>query len=270
MEHCAQKYGLLPHLRFDTEIASADFDEEAGCWRLRTAAGEAIEAEVLVSGVGQLNRPHVPEIAGLESFRGTRFHSALWDHSVPLEGRRVGVIGNAASAIQFVPEIAKSAGHVSVFQRSANWMLPRGDRAYTEAEKQRFARHPWLAKLARWSIYLAFESQWPLFRRNRFLSKRYEKLSLDSLTEQIQDPALRQALRPTYPIGGKRILVSDDYYQALRRDNVELVTAGIERVTPEGVRTRDGREIPVDGATNGTTARAPTRASPSPASRTFS
>jgi cation diffusion facilitator CzcD-associated flavoprotein CzcO len=246
MEHCAQKYGLTPHFRFGTEIERADFDEDAGCWRLRTRDGEEIEAEVLVSGVGQLNRPSVPEIAGLESFRGERFHSARWDHSVPLDGRRVGVIGNAASAVQFVPEVAKRAGRVSVFQRSANWTIPRMDRAYTEKEKQRFARFPWLAKLVRWSIYLTFEMQWPVFRRSRFMAKRYEQVAEKNLYEVIQDAQMRQTLRPTYPIGGKRILISDDYYQALTRENVELVTAGIERVEPDGVRTRDGRRVPLD------------------------
>jgi cation diffusion facilitator CzcD-associated flavoprotein CzcO len=246
MEHCARKYGLLPHLRFDTEITGAEFDEDAALWRLHTAAGETIEAEVLVSGVGQLNRPAFPAIEGLERFRGQSFHSAQWDHGVPLEGRRVGVIGNAASAIQFVPEIAPKCRELVVFQRSANWMMPRMDRAYSEAEKKRFARHPWLARLVRWSIWATFELQWPVFRRNRFMASRYEKVSTEKMREMVSDPALQQALLPTYPIGGKRILISDDYYAALNRENVELVTAGIERVEEDGVATRDGRRIPLD------------------------
>jgi cation diffusion facilitator CzcD-associated flavoprotein CzcO len=246
MEHCAEKYGLRPHLRFDTEIASARFDEAAGVWQLRTAAGESIEAEVLVSGVGQLNRPALPEIPGLERFRGAKFHSARWDHGVALAGRRVGVVGNAASAIQFVPEVAREAGHLTVFQRSANWMLPRRDRVYSEREKRLFARHPWLARLMRWWIWAVFELQWPVFRRNRFMASRYEKLARRSLAEQVADLRLRQALVPDYPIGGKRILISDDYYAALGRENVEVVTAGIERIEEDAVVTRDGRRIPVD------------------------
>jgi cation diffusion facilitator CzcD-associated flavoprotein CzcO len=246
MEHCARKYGILPHVRFGTEIVSARFDEDAALWRLRTASGEQIEAEVLVAGVGQLNRPHLPEIPGLSSFRGPCFHSARWDHGVDLAGLRVGVIGNAASAIQFVPEIAPRTDRLFVFQRSANWMLPRNDRAYSEAEKRRFARHPWLAKLYRWWIWTAFELQWPVFRRNRFMASRYEKLAERSLREQVSDPALREALLPKYPIGGKRILISDDYYRTLLRENVELVTAGIERIEPDAVATRDGRRIPLD------------------------
>jgi cation diffusion facilitator CzcD-associated flavoprotein CzcO len=246
MEHCAEKYGLRPHLRFDTEIASAEYDEDAALWRLRTAAGETIEAAVLVSGVGQLNRPSLPEVPGLERFRGPRFHSARWDHGVDLAGKRVGVIGNAASAIQFVPEIAPRVGELVVFQRSANWMMPRNDRAIGERERRLFARHPWLARLARWWIWALFELQWPVFLRNRFLAQRYEKLSLDAMREQVRDPALQQALVPDYPVGGKRILISDDYYAALGRPNVELVTDPIERVGEDGVHTRGGRGIPLD------------------------
>jgi cation diffusion facilitator CzcD-associated flavoprotein CzcO len=246
MEHCARKYGLLPHLRFDTEIASAEFDEDAALWHLRTTAGETIEAEVLVAGVGQLNRPALPVILGLERFRGPRFHSARWDHQVALDGRRVGVIGNAASAIQFVPEIAPRCGELFVFQRSANWMMPRNDRAYSEREKRRFARHPWLARLVRWSIWAAFEMQWPLFRRNRWFARRYEKLAVEKMREAVRDPRLQEVLVPDYPVGGKRILISDDYYAALCRENVELVTAGIDRIEEDAVVTRDGRSIPLD------------------------
>jgi cation diffusion facilitator CzcD-associated flavoprotein CzcO len=246
MDHCADKYGLRPHLRFDTEIASARFDAQAGVWRLRTRAGESIEAEVLVSGVGQLNRPAMPDIPGLERFRGASFHSARWDHGVSLAGRRIGVIGNAASAIQLVPEVAREAGRLTVFQRSANWMLPRRDRAYSESEKRRFARHPWLAKLARWWIWAVFELQWPVFRRNRFLSARYQQMALKSLSEQVADPQLRQTLVPDYPIGGKRILISDDYYAALGRENVEVVTDAIERVDEQGVMLRSGRHVELD------------------------
>jgi cation diffusion facilitator CzcD-associated flavoprotein CzcO len=246
MDHCADKYGLRPHLRFDTEIASARFDAQVGVWRLRTRAGESIEAEVLVSGVGQLNRPAMPDIPGLERFRGASFHSARWDHGVSLAGRRIGVIGNAASAIQLVPEVAREAGRLTVFQRSANWMLPRRDRAYSESEKRRFARHPWLAKLARWWIWAVFELQWPVFRRNRFLSARYQQMALKSLSEQVADPQLRQTLVPDYPIGGKRILISDDYYAALGRENVEVVTDAIERVDEQGVMLRSGRHVELD------------------------
>jgi cation diffusion facilitator CzcD-associated flavoprotein CzcO len=246
MEHCARKYGLLDRIRFRTEVTEARLDAEQGVWRIRTANGEAVEAEVLVSGVGQLNRPHLPEIPGLEAFQGASFHSARWDHGVELAGKKVAVIGNAASAIQFVPEIAQKAAELTIFQRSANWMLPKQDRAYSENERERFGRHPWLARLYRWWIWLSFELRWPVFRRNRFLSRRIEDLAVRSMRAQIRDPEMQAALIPHYPIGGKRILISDDYYPTLERENVHLVTEPIARVTSDAVVTRDGRSHPAE------------------------
>jgi cation diffusion facilitator CzcD-associated flavoprotein CzcO len=246
MEHCAEKYGLLPKIRFGVEIAEARFDEDVGVWNLRSAAGEEIQAEVLVSGTGQLNRPHVPDIPGLDDFRGPHFHSARWDHGCDLSGRRVAVIGNAASAIQFVPEIAPRVERLTIFQRSANWMLPRFDRAYSEAEKRRFTRHPWLAKLYRWWIWASFEMRWPAFRRNRWLSERIARVAERHMREVVRDPKLQDALVPDYPVGGKRILISDDYYPTLNRENVEVVTAGIDHVEADAVVTRDGRRVEAD------------------------
>jgi len=246
MEHCARKYDLLPHIRFGTGIAAARWDEEAGLWRLTTTGGETATANVLVSGVGQLNRPSVPDIPGLDDFRGTWFHSARWDPDFDASGKRVGVVGNAASAVQFVPELAKETSRLTIFQRSANWMLPKFDHVYTDEEKRRFARRPWLARLYRWWIWASFEMRFPIFLRNRFLSRRLEALATRAMRGQISDPELQEKLVPDYPIGGKRILISDDYYPTLDRDDVEVVTAGIERVTPGGVRTRDGRDFPLD------------------------
>lgn len=240
MEHCARKYDLRRHIRFGTEIESARFDESQGLWQLRTAAGESIEAEVLVSAVGQLNRPQVPPIPGLESFRGTSFHSARWNHEVDLAGKRVGVIGNAASAIQFIPQIAPRVARLEIFQRSANWMLPRGDRAYTEREKRLFTRYPLLARLYRWWIWLLLELRFPLFRRNRWITRATQRIAEEQVRKIVKDPRLCAALIPDYPIGGKRILVSDDYYQTLERPNVVVVTSGIDRVVEQGLRTRDG------------------------------
>ncbi|MEN8182224.1 MAG: NAD(P)/FAD-dependent oxidoreductase [Myxococcota bacterium] len=246
LEHCVRKYGLEPHLRLSTEVVGARFDAAQGRWQLRTQTGEEATADVLVSGVGQLNRPAIPEIPGLDGFQGPCFHSARWDPDVSLEGRRVGVLGNAASAIQFIPQIAPKAERLLVFQRSANWMIPRFDRAYREEEKRRFARFPWLARLYRWWIWAQHELRWPVFRKNRFLSRRIGQLAEKSMREQISDAALQDALVPDYPIGGKRILISDDYYEALERDNVEVVTRGIERVLPDGVLCEAGDHHPLD------------------------
>ncbi|MDO8433359.1 MAG: NAD(P)/FAD-dependent oxidoreductase [Candidatus Binatus sp.] len=246
MEHCARKYEILPHLRFGTEIASARWDEDAMLWHIRTTQGEELEAEILVSGVGQLNRPHTPKIQGIETYRGVAFHSARWRHDVDLTGKSVGVIGNAASAIQFIPQIAPKAAKVFVFQRSANWMVPRNDLAYSEQQRRRYARHPWLAKLYRWKIWLQHEINWPVFRRNTFLAGRMQQAAENYMRSTVKDPELQAVLIPDYPIGGKRILISDDYFPTLNRENVEVVISGIDHLSEGAVNTKDGRAIPVD------------------------
>jgi cation diffusion facilitator CzcD-associated flavoprotein CzcO len=246
--HCVDKYRLRPHIRFGSEIASARFDEAKGVWRLRSTAGEEIEADVLASGVGQLNRPHVPHFPGAESFAGASFHSARWDHGIDLTGKRVGVIGNAASAVQFIPPVAEQAAALHIFQRSANWLNPRLDRAYSEREKWCFAHLPLWERLHRWWIYWNFELRFWAFRGKGegWLARQIEKASRGYVESVIEDPALREALIPDYPAGCKRILISDDYVPALRRANVELVTSGIERITKGGIATRDGRHRPLD------------------------
>jgi len=201
---------------------------------------------VLVSGVGQLNRPAAPALPGLARFRGVSFHSARWRHDVDLAGKDVAVIGNAASAVQFVPQIAPVVKHLSVFQRSANWMIARNDRAYGEREKRLFARFPLLARAHRWWLWFTYEQRFPVFRQNRPMSWLMTRVAERNMRECVPDAALQRALRPDYPIGAKRILISDDYYQALGRKNVEVVTGAIERVTEDGIVTRDGRSVPAD------------------------
>ncbi|HEY2386349.1 MAG TPA: NAD(P)/FAD-dependent oxidoreductase [Candidatus Binatia bacterium] len=246
MEGCARTHDVLRHIRFDTEIASARFDEHAGVWHLRTATGEEIVADILVSAVGQLNRPAIPAIPGLETFRGERFHSARWNHAYDLTDKRVGVIGNAASAIQFIPQIAPRVRDLTIFQRSANWMLPRRDRTYTDREKRVFTRFPSLARLYRWLLWMSYESQFPAFRGNRAMQALMRKAAMKNIETEIPDPALRAVLVPDYPIGAKRVLISDDYYQALGRPNVHVVTGGIDHVTADALVTRDGVAHPVD------------------------
>ncbi len=246
MEHCFRKYDVLRHVRFRTEIASARFDPSAAVWRLRTTAGEEIEADVLVSAVGQLNRPHVPRLPGLETFRGESFHSARWNHACDLTGKRVVVVGNAASAIQFIPQIAPRVAKLTILQRSANWMLPRGDRAYTKLEKWLFTHVPGLARLYRFWIWLLLELRFPLFLGNRHFAAVTRRVAEKYIRETVKDPKLQEELVPDYPIGGKRILISDDYYQTLNRDNVRVVTSPIDRVTENGVVTRDGETHEAD------------------------
>lgn len=244
LEHCARKYDVLRHIRFATEVEGARYDD--GVWRIRTTEGEEVCARVLVSAVGQLNRPHVPPIAGLSTFQGTSFHSARWEHSFDPSGKRVAVVGNAASAVQFIPELAKTAERLFVFQRSANWMLPKLDRAYTPREKAWLTRFPFLAWLYRFLIWLSLELRFPLFYENAIAVAMAKRLAVAHLEKQVASADLRRALTPDYPIGAKRILISDDYYPALQRPNVALVTSAIDHVTSSGIVSRDGEMYPID------------------------
>ena len=245
LEHCTEKYGLVPHLRLGTEIASARFDETAGLWRLATATGELVTARVLVSGTGQLNRPCWPEMPGLDTFQGTRFHSARWRHDQDLTGKRVAVIGNGASAIQFIPRIAAKTAKLNVFQRSSNWMVPKPDREYRPFEQFLFRHVPAYAWLYRTYLYLQLEKNFLAFIQDSWFGKQFRKVGEQQLAK-IADPALRDRLRPDYPVGCKRILLSNDYYPALQLPQVEVVTAPIERVSERGIVTTDGIERPVD------------------------
>lgn len=245
-EGVARKYGLLPHIRFNTEIVEAHFDEAEGLWHIRAADGAAFSAQVLVSGVGQLNRPAYPKIEGLESFKGAAFHSARWNHDIDLAGKRVGVIGNGASAIQFVPEIAPKAGHLTIFQRTPNWCVPKADRPFREWEKKLYRAMPVLARLQRWWTWLMLERNYLAFVQGSFFGKLFEKAALKEIETHIKDPELRAKLIPDYPAGCKRILLTNDWYPALARDNVSVETSHIARVTEDAIITEDGVSHPVD------------------------
>ena len=246
LEKCADKYELVPHIRFSTGVESARFDAAAGLWRVRTTRGEEVVAEVLVSGVGQLNRPHVPQIPGLEEFAGESFHSARWNQDYVLDGKDVAVVGNAASAVQFVPEIAPRVRNLYVLQRSANWMLPKQDGPYTERDQETFHLFPFLAVLYRWLIWFFLEIRFTLFRKNRLARWIATRIASEHLADQVSAPELRKALTPDYRIGAKRILISDDYYPALQRNNVRLLTDGIDRVTRDGIVVTSGDLLRVD------------------------
>ncbi|WP_067490221.1 flavin-containing monooxygenase [Actinomadura hibisca] len=243
--HCARKYEVLPRVRFGTEVIEARFDEGAALWRLSTNDGE-LSARILVSACGQLNRPALPSIAGRESFAGAGFHSARWDHDVDLAGKRVAVIGTGASAIQIVPEIARVAERLTVFQRSAPYVIEKPDRPYREWEKSVLASVPGAHGLSRAKIYARYESRALGFVKYPKLMKVMADRFRKNMHAQVPDPGLRARLEPDYPMGCKRILISNDYYPALTRANVELVTEGIDRVVPAGVVTRDGVEHPAD------------------------
>ncbi len=257
LRHCARKYGVRDQVRLGCEVTGAAFDEAAALWRVqwRDAQGAAHEAcaRVLVSAVGLLGRPVLPAVEGRADFAGPAFHSARWRHDVDLKGRRVAVIGNGASAIQFVPQLAREAARLTVFQRTPAWILPRGDRAYTAAERRRFERWPWLMAWHRAAIYAQHDARAIGFTRAPWLLDVVGALPARRLLRrQVADPALRERLTPSYILGCKRVLISDDWLPTFARANVELVTDPIARITPAGVRLAGGREIEVDAIVYGT------------------
>lgn len=246
-QHVEKKYQLTPKIRFNTEIESASFDDATALWTLVTRSGETHKANVLVSGTGQLNRPAWPDIPGREDFKGIMFHSARWDHAADLAGKRVAVIGSGASAIQFVPEIAPRVGKLILFQRTPNWVVPKDDRPYTQKELSLFKRFPILVKLQRAMIYLMLERNWFAFKKpGNFFNNLFRKAAMKEIEEHIKDPALRAKLVPDYPPGCKRILISNDWYPAIARPNVDVVTDRVARFSSTGVVTAEGAEHPVD------------------------
>jgi len=257
LRHCADKYGVRGKIRFGCEVTSATFDEATSLWRVEWVdpPGQAHvgHARVLVSAVGLLTRPVIPALPGLASFAGPVFHSARWDHGVDLRGKRVAVIGTGASAIQFVPELARTASRLTVFQRTPPWILPRGDHAYSAAWRRRFARWPVLMAAHRAWLYVKHDARAVGFTRLPWLMDLLGAAPARALLRrQVSDPALRERLTPRYTIGCKRVLISDDWLPTFARPGVELVTDAIEAVTPAGVRVAGGREIEADAIVLGT------------------
>lgn len=246
-ERCIKREGLWDKVRCNSRVEAAGFDEAAGEWRVTLADGETLRCRALVSALGQLNVPNTPDFEGLHSFAGDQFHSARWNHDVDLKGKRVAIIGNAASALQFIPHVAAEAEQVYVYQRSPNYIIPRNDRAFSASEKERFRRYPFIQKLYRYARYALQELVlFPVMKPNSLLRKAVAREAQKYLEREIRDPILRAKLTPDYPIGCKRVLVSDDYYAAIAQPNVELVTSPIEGVAADGVLTADAQDRPAD------------------------
>lgn len=241
------KWKLRDHIRFGTEVVEARFDEDAGVWELSTDAGDTFRARAVISGVGGLVDPQLPDIKGIQSFRGELFHTARWNHDYDLAGRRVAVIGTGASAVQVVPGIADQVARMHVYQRTPAWVMPKQDRRYTEAEKRRYERFPFLLRASRLVKYWLSEALGPMiFLDSPRLSQWPEKASLRFLRSQVKDPALRAKLTPDFQFGCKRILISDDYWKTFERENIELVTDPIEEIKSSGIQTTDGTLREVD------------------------
>ncbi|HEX3613735.1 MAG TPA: NAD(P)/FAD-dependent oxidoreductase [Sporichthyaceae bacterium] len=248
---CAREEGVLPHLRFNTELTDASWDAAAGRWRIETSRG-SLTANFLVLGTGALVEPARPDIPGLDSFAGTVFHSARWNHDHDLTDRQVAVIGTGASAIQFVPQVAAAAAKLSLFQRTPPWIVPRPDRAVRSLERALYRHVPLAHRLARAGVYGLLESRALGFVLHPRMLAPAERIALRHMHKAVEDPELRAKLTPHYSIGCKRILVSNDYYPAVALPQVDVVTAGIESVEPDGIRTCDGVLHPADTLILGT------------------
>ena len=239
LEETATKLKLRSHLRFGREVAELRWIDDDGCWLLSFTDGTTLTAGSVIGATGPLRRPSMPGIDGIDSFAGEIFHSARWRHDIDLTGKRVGVIGTGASAIQFVPEIAEAAGSVVVFQRTPPWILPRDDRPSPEWRRRLYRRVPFLQRLHRWRIYarqemlsLAFIGRGKVAQR---LSDKIKDAGRTLVEESISDPDEQRKLIPEFEPGCKRLLITNDWYPALARDDVHVVSAPIDRIDPAGV-----------------------------------
>jgi cation diffusion facilitator CzcD-associated flavoprotein CzcO len=246
------EYGLTARLRFGCGVAAAEFDQRAAIWTITLQDGSVLQANALVCAVGQLGRPALPDIAGRDEFAGPSWHSGNWNHDVDLAGQRVAVVGTGASAVQFVPEVAKVAGHVDVYQRTAPYVLPKADHPYTGKQQMLFDRLPVVRKADRLRIFLYGELLTSGFVLSPKLLAGPMQLWRRQLDAQITDPELRAKCVPDYVMGCKRVAFSNDWYPALARPDVELVTEQIERITPGGVVTADGTSRDADVIIYGT------------------
>ena len=252
LERCADKYDVRRHVRFGAEAASAELDEASGLWTVTTTKGEIFEARVVIGAVGPLHRFSLPKIPGLDTFRGQVIHSARWDHGFDPRGKRVAAVGAGASAIQFIPELVKDVARLHSFQRTPAWVLPRDERRYTELEKKIFTAVPAASWLLRQQIFLGNELRTIGFVRDKRILAFAERMAIRHLESAVSDPALRTILTPRYRMGCKRILMSNTYYPALARPNVEVIGSALERVTETAVIGPDGAPRPVDAIILGT------------------
>jgi cation diffusion facilitator CzcD-associated flavoprotein CzcO len=244
-ERCVDKFGLRPHLRLGSHVDSLQFDGNR--WTVAISDGSSVTADVVVSGLGGLHRPSHPDIDGMDTFNGTTFHTAEWNHDHDLTGRNIAIIGTGASGAQVLPEVAEQAASVTVFQRSAAWVFPRLTREIPEARRESFRRHPWRMRLYRWFLWTLLDVAGVLsLKRNGILSDRLKRTALNHLEESVQDPEVRAKLTPEYVPGCKRRCISDDYLSSFNRDNVHLVTDGIVAIEANGIRDATGTLHEVD------------------------
>ncbi len=240
-EKVARKYDVERSIRFGQEITSCEFKN--GRWQLETRGGEHDEADVVIAATGVLHHPNLPAIPGLEGFDGACFHSARWDHTVPVDGKRVGVVGTGSTAIQITSALVGRVAKYVLFQRTAQWIMPGANPAYSAAERSAFAQDPARLQALRDELHhvMIDTISNAVINADSPEMKQIEAACLANLEDNVRDPVLREALRPNYRAACKRLIFSPDFYEAIQHPNAELVTANIERVEPKGVRTREGQ-----------------------------
>ncbi|MET1076410.1 MAG: NAD(P)/FAD-dependent oxidoreductase [Pseudomonas sp.] len=252
LEHCWHTYALQDRTLLQTDIVRLQWDEAQQRWHLEDRAGQHYSAQFVVSGMGALSTASIPALEGLANFQGMQFHSQQWRHDYDLRGKRVAVIGTGASAIQFIPQIQPLVQQLTVFQRTAPWIMPKPDRAISEHERERFKRLPLLQKAWRGLLYTVLESRVIGFTWAPKIMKLAQWIGTRFIAKQIQDPQLRAKVTPDYTMGCKRVLISNDYFPALCQPNVELTTSAIAEIRAHSILTRDGVEHPVDAIIFGT------------------
>ena len=246
-----QQYDLKKHIEFNQEVISTRFDEVTYQWQIQLAHGEPINAQYLIFASGPLHIPQIPQIKGIEKFKGEIFHSSKWNHQYDLNGKKVASIGTGGSAIQYVPEIAPQTKQLYVFQRTAAWVIPRDERSYSDLSKNLFAKYDWFRKLHRARLYWSNESRVvPIVQPH--MMRMGQKLAEAFIHYQVKDKDIAKKLTPDYTMGCKRILVSNRYFPTFNRSNVELVTDGIQEITEDSIITKDGKKRQIDCLIYGT------------------
>jgi cation diffusion facilitator CzcD-associated flavoprotein CzcO len=273
LEMVTEKYKIKPHIKFNTEVIKAEFDSKESLWDVFISDGNIYKTKTLVSGLGQLNKPTKPLFEGSDKFKGPSFHSAEWDHSCDLKGKKVGVIGTGPSAVGFIPKIAENVEELIIFQRTPNWILPKPDRKFNNIEKWLLKNMPFFGKIYRYYEYLMSERLYFAFfvKQNKIssmferiisnlttgfkinnMSSMYQQGQKMLLDAQISDELLRKKLTPNYPVGCKRVIPTNDFFPTLERENVFLETKSISRFNEDSIVTDDGKKNNVDVIIYGT------------------
>ncbi len=240
LDNCAEKYDINKYIQLNTSVAKAVFDEATGLWTVTDSNGKVYSAKSVISCAGGLSQPALPDIKGIGDFKGEKFHSARWDKSYELANKTVGVIGTGASAIQIVPAIAPVVKELQLFQRTPPWIMPKPDAEISGFRRGVYNRLPFMRSFYRWRLYWVHEMMALGFTRRPGILKLASKLASFYLKRSVPDETLRKKLTPNYIMGCKRVLISNDYYPALLRNNVHLITEHIDTMNASGIKTKDG------------------------------